>query len=48
MFLLIMVALIILLDVVALRWGMDSRDGIDGAEWARRAKWALSHPMHHD
>jgi hypothetical protein len=48
MFLIIMVALIILLDVVALRWGMDSRDDINGAEWERRTSWALSHPMHHD
>jgi hypothetical protein len=48
MFLIIMLALIILLDVVALRWGMDSRDDINGAEWERRTHWALSHPMHHD
>ena len=48
MFLLIMVALIILLDVVALRWGVDSCDDINDAEWERRTSWALSHPMHHD
>ncbi|MDQ2886239.1 MAG: hypothetical protein M3Y39_09150 [Chloroflexota bacterium] len=47
-FLIIMVALIIVLDIVALRWGTDSREDIDGAEWKRRVNWALSHPMHHD
>ncbi len=38
----------ILLDVAALRWGYDSRDGINGAEWKRRQEWALSHLIHHD
>lgn len=38
----------ILLDFAALRWGYDSRDGINGAEWKRRQEWALSHLMHHD
>ena len=40
--------LIIVLDVVALRWGYDSRDGIDCAEWKRRREWAFAHLMHHD
>lgn len=28
--------LIILLDLAALRWGIDSRDNIDSHEWMRR------------
>jgi hypothetical protein len=35
--------LFVLLDVAAIRWGYDSRDGIDSAEWARRKEWQLSH-----
>ncbi|GCE30762.1 hypothetical protein KDA_62460 [Dictyobacter alpinus] len=27
---------IILLDLAALRWGIDSRDKIDSIEWTRR------------
>ena len=38
----------VLLDVAALRWGYDSRDEINCAEWRRRQEWALSHLMHHD
>ena len=40
--------LFVLLDVAALRWGYDSRDGISCAEWKRRQEWVLSHLMHHD
>ena len=29
-------------DVMALRWGTDSREAIDSVEWARRAAWAGS------
>ena len=31
----------ILLDLAALRWGVDSGDGIDSPEWQRRYTWAL-------
>lgn len=31
----------ILLDLTALRWGVDSGDGIDSPEWQRRYMWAL-------
>lgn len=31
----------IILDLAALRWGVDSGDGIDSAEWQRRYTWAL-------
>ncbi len=34
-----------ILDVVAVRWGSDSREGIDSPEWARRAEWAGSRPI---
>ncbi|MDQ2808856.1 MAG: hypothetical protein M3Z04_18420 [Chloroflexota bacterium] len=34
-----------IIDVVAVRWGSDSREGIDSAEWARRAEWAGSRPI---
>ena len=47
--LLIVFILFVLLDVAALRWGYDSRDGINGAEWTRRQEWLLTHPaVHHD
>jgi hypothetical protein len=44
----ILFMLFILLDVAALRWGHDSRDGINCAEWKRQQEWMLSHLMHHD
>ena len=31
----------ILLDLAALRWGVDSGDSIDSPEWQRRYTWAL-------
>lgn len=31
----IFVLILILLDLAALRWGVDSRDGIDSPEWQR-------------
>jgi hypothetical protein len=40
--------LFVLLDVTALRWGCDSRDGINGAEWRRRQEWLLSHSAQRD
>jgi hypothetical protein len=38
------VALLITLDVAALIWGFDSRDGLDSEEWQRRAN--LAFPSH--
>jgi len=35
--LLIGLALLVILDIAALRAGTDSRDDIESAEWARRA-----------
>ena len=33
---LIILVVLLVLDVVAWRWGVDSRDGIDSPEWERR------------
>jgi len=30
---------LIVLDIAALMWGADSRDGIYSAEWSRRRGW---------
>jgi hypothetical protein len=30
---------LILLDVAALLWGADSRDGVNSEEWQRNATW---------
>jgi len=30
---------LIVFDIVALRWGADSRDGVDSPEWERRRSW---------
>ena len=37
--LLLALAALIALDVAALLWGADSRDGIDSPEWDRRRQW---------
>ncbi|WP_281276441.1 hypothetical protein [Dictyobacter kobayashii] len=34
----LLVLLLILLDLAALRWGVDSRDNIDSPEWTKRAQ----------
>lgn len=40
--------LFVLLDIAAMLWGYDSRDGIDSAEWARRQEWLFSHLTQQD
>jgi hypothetical protein len=30
---------LIALDLVALRWGFDSSDGVNSPEWERRQQW---------
>ncbi len=40
--------IILVLDIVALRWGHDSRDSLESAEWERRKRWYLLTPAHHD
>lgn len=38
----VLLAGILLLDVLALRWGVDSRDKLDSPEWERRRWWGMS------
>jgi hypothetical protein len=40
----IFVALLVTLDVAAMIWGFESRDGMDSSEWQRRAN--LAFPSH--
>jgi hypothetical protein len=37
--LILWIVALVLLDIAALMWGADSRDGLDSAEWARRRGW---------
>ena len=40
MFVVALVAVVLLaLDFVAVRWGADSREGVESLEWRRRAAW---------
>ena len=39
MALLILLLIIIVLDLAAQRWGIDSTDGIHSLEWMRRQLW---------
>jgi hypothetical protein len=39
----ITVLALIILDIAALRWGTDSRDGINSEEWKRRQEWSAHH-----
>ncbi len=48
LFFITIIALAVLFDIAALRWGINSCEDIDSAEWERRKVWALSHLMHHD
>lgn len=41
--LLMFLAALMVLDVLALRWGFDSRDDIESAEWPRRWAWKAFH-----
>lgn len=36
---LILLIVVVVFDVVALRWGFDSTDGIHSLEWLRRQLW---------
>jgi hypothetical protein len=36
---LIILALFIVLDIAALRWGMDSTERVDSCEWEHRLYW---------
>ncbi len=36
---LILFVVMVVFDLVALRWGADSRDGLNSPEWLRRQSW---------
>jgi hypothetical protein len=36
---LVLVLAFVLLDLVALRWGTDSTEGVNSCEWSRREHW---------
>ena len=38
--LLILLALFVVFDMAALRWGVDSTEGIASCEWTRRWHWS--------
>ena len=39
----ILFALLLILDVVAHRWGFDSRDGFHSREWEKLREWKAFH-----
>lgn len=41
MLLIIVLIAIIIFDLCAIKWGKDSTDPIDIAEWERRRHWSL-------
>jgi hypothetical protein len=40
---LFLLAALIVLDLAAWKWGVDSGDGIDSPEWERRQAWTGFH-----
>ncbi|MFL5660945.1 MAG: hypothetical protein ACJ8BW_06295 [Ktedonobacteraceae bacterium] len=40
---LILLIIVIALDVAALRWGVDSTEGVNSPEWERRQQWPAFH-----
>ncbi len=39
MILILLLVALVLFDLAALRWGVDTTDGIDSPEWERRRTW---------
>ena len=37
----LLVLLLLLFDIAAMRWGTDSRDGLESEEWERRRQYTL-------
>jgi hypothetical protein len=35
----VVLALFLILDIAALRWGVDSSESVDSCEWERRWHW---------
>jgi len=44
MSIIILTILFIVLDIAALRWGVNSTDNIDSPEWERRRNWDALYP----
>lgn len=42
--LLVVLAILVVFDLAALRWGKDSRDGLDSSEW-QRGQFSSFHPI---
>ena len=40
---LVLLAIILVLDMAAMRWGVISLDGPDSPEWERRRNWLAFH-----
>jgi hypothetical protein len=40
---LILLVLLLALNMAALRWGVDSLDGLESPEWERRQRWYAFH-----
>ena len=43
MLILLLVVALIVLELAAWRWGVDSTDGVDSPEWERRRQWSGLH-----
>ena len=41
--LLILLIVVIVLDLAALRWGVDSTEDVNSPEWERRQRWPAFH-----
>jgi hypothetical protein len=39
MLVILLLVIIVVFDFAAVRWGTDSRDGFESAEWERRRNW---------
>jgi hypothetical protein len=39
----IVLVVVIVLDLIAWKWGTDSRERLDSPEWERRSRWTAFH-----
>ncbi|MDQ6693195.1 MAG: hypothetical protein M3014_02060 [Chloroflexota bacterium] len=42
----LIIVMLLVLGIVAARWGVDSREGPDSLEWERRRDWWVSNRTH--
>lgn len=47
MFIIFLITFLIILDFAALRWGIDSTEGMQSCEWEKRMLWSYEH-LHHE